>query len=172
MRQITPINDTQQQRVIERTRSYITQAREIYERNFDFVPIAFDLVGRAAGMYKVRKKDRLIRYNPYIFAKFFDDNLATTVPHEVAHYITDQIYGMRHIRPHGIEWRYVMHRFGSDDKVTCDYDLTGIPVRTQRQHQYRCACGPHMLSSHRHNKVKRGQTQYFCRKCKQVLNPD
>ncbi len=53
------------------------------------VPVRFELQGRAAGMYRVHKGERVIRYNPYIFSKYFDDSLANTVPHEVAHYITD-----------------------------------------------------------------------------------
>lgn len=172
MPHITPINDAQQQIVVEKTHDYITRAGEIYQRAFETIPVLFDLSGRSAGMYKIRKNQKLIRFNPFIFAKYFVDNLATTVPHEVAHYIVDQVYGMQNIHPHGFEWRYLMHRFDADDSVTCDYDLTGIPVRTQPRHKYRCSCGTHLLSSHRHNKVKRGQTRYFCRKCKQALNQD
>ncbi len=166
---INPIDAAQQGRVVEETLSYIHQATKIFDRQFKPIPILFDLSGRAAGMYKVNRKQKLIRYNPYIFSKFFDDNLAVTVPHEVAHYITDQVFGMRQIRPHGREWRALMAEFKVDPSTTCDYDLEGIPLKTQRRHVYVCGCTSHKLSSHRHNKVLRGSARYFCRNCKDEI---
>ena len=167
---INPIDSAQQYRVVEETLSYIHHAGKIFDRQFNSIPVLFDLSGRAAGMYKANKKQKLIRYNPYIFGKFFDDNLAVTVPHEVAHYITDQIFGMRQIRPHGREWRALMAEFKVDPSATCDYDLEGIPLRTQRRYVYVCGCTSYKLSSHRHNKVVRGCARYYCRKCKDELH--
>jgi len=62
-------------------------------------------------MYRANKNHRVIRYNPYIFAKSFEDNLGLTVPREVAHYVTDMMFG--HSRPHGKEWHEVMRAFGA-----------------------------------------------------------
>jgi len=169
MSTILPINAAQQERVVKETLVYIHQAAKIFDRRFKPIPVLFDLSGRAAGMYKVNKKQKLIRYNPFIFSKFFDDNLAVTVPHEVAHYITDQVFGMRQIRPHGQEWRALMAEFRADPSTTSDYDLEGIPLRTQRKHVYVCGCTSHKLSSSRHNNVVRGCARYFCRKCKDEL---
>ncbi|HHO60023.1 MAG TPA: metallopeptidase (SprT family), partial [Thiotrichales bacterium] len=101
---VDPINPQQQAIVVEKTRRYIQQAGEIYGKKFQPIDVRFDLCGRNAGMYRVQGRQRWIRYNPYIFSRYFDDNLNTTVPHEVAHYITDCLYGLRKIRPHGIEW--------------------------------------------------------------------
>ncbi len=167
---INPIDSAQRDRVTKKTIAYIRQAANIFNRRFDLIPVLFDLSGRAAGMYKVNKNQKLIRYNPYIFGKFFDDNLAVTVPHEVAHYITDQVFGLRRIRPHGQEWRALMAEFKVDPSTTCNYDLEGIPLRAQRKHIYVCGCTSHKLSSHRHNKVARGLARYFCRKCKDELH--
>jgi len=129
------------------------------------VAVTFDLTGSAAGMYRVHGAERVIRYNPYIFAKYFANNLAVTVPHEVAHYVTDRLYGLRNIRPHGVEWKTVMRSLGADPCVTASYDLSGVPVRRQRRFSYRCECSTHQLSSCRHNKIQRGQSSYLCRRC-------
>ena len=88
-RVIEPICCRREQQVRTATSEIIRQASLIYSEDFPLIPIKFDLKGRAAGMYRVHNRDRVIRYNPYIFAKYFDDNITTTVPHEVAHYIVD-----------------------------------------------------------------------------------
>lgn len=162
---IKPIDTGQQQRVIEQTTYYIDRAGEIFAKTFPVIPVMFDLTGRAAGMYRVDLRQRRIRYNPYLFAKYFDDNLAVTVPHEVAHYITDCLYGMRNVRPHGPQWQAVMQAFGVEAKRTCHYDLEGIPVRRQQQHAYLCGCRTYQFSSRRHNQVLRGRARYYCKSC-------
>lgn len=166
---ISPIDVQQQAQVVELTRHYIQQARDALQRPISDIPVLFDLKGRSAGMYRVRGRQREIRFNPYLFAKYFDDNLAQTVPHEVAHYITDVLHGLRHIRPHGNEWREVMQLFGVPPLVTGRYDLQGIPVRRQRQYDYTCGCAIHQLGARRHNMVLRKQRRYFCRQCQGEL---
>ena len=93
MELVKPIDDVQRQRVIEETTACIYKADDLFNQTFDLIPVSFDLMGRAAGMYRVRNGQRVIRYNPWLFARYFKDNLANTVPHEVAHYIIDIVYG-------------------------------------------------------------------------------
>ena len=143
----------------------LEQAGQMFRYSPASVAVTFDLTGSAAGMYRVHGAERVIRYNPYIFAKYFANNLAVTVPHEVAHYVTDRLYGLRNIRPHGAEWKTVMRSLGADPSVTARYDLSGVPVRRQRRYSYRCECSAHQLSSCRHNKIQRGQSSYLCRRC-------
>lgn len=170
-RPVEPIDALRQQHVREVTLDYITRAGRIYARSFAPVAVAFDLKGRAAGMYRVQGRNRLIRYNPYIFAKYFDDNLATTVPHEVAHYVVDMLYRAHRVRPHGVEWQHVMHSLGAEPQVTGRYDLSGVPVRRQKRFSYRCSCMIHQISSARHNRILRNRAQYYCRKCHSSLEP-
>jgi SprT protein len=128
-------------------------------------------------MYRVKQHNNLfighqkreIRYNPYIFSKYFEDNFNTTIPHEVAHYISDIVYGLKNIRPHGKEWKKIMQAFGADASVTATYDLSGIPLKKQTYFTYQCDCREHQLSSIRHNKIKEHRYQYFCNVCKQVI---
>ena len=169
MPDILPIDSVAKTRVIDATADYIERAAVHFGRRFGAIPVHFDLQGRNAGMYRVRGRQRCIRYNPFLFAKYFDDNLDNTVPHEVAHYISDLLYGLRNIRPHGVEWKGLMQLFGAEPRRTCSYDLDGIPLRQQRRFDYRCACRIHQGSTVRHKRIQAGRAQYLCRSCKQPL---
>ncbi len=162
---IQPVTAGHEQYIRDLTGEYIYRAGKIYNREFPTIPVIFDLKGRAAGMYRVQSGERVIRFNPYIFAKYPDDNIASTVPHEVAHYVVDMLYGVTHVRPHGAEWQKVMLALGAEPKVTANYDLSGIPVRRQRRHAYQCDCTIHQISAARHNKIRLGKARYFCRYC-------
>lgn len=162
---IEPVNDHQMKQVIACTHDYLQRARRLCQQDFPDIDVDFDLTGRAAGMYSVRSGVARIRYNPYIFAKYFSSSLHTTVPHEVAHYVTDRLYGLHNIRPHGTEWAQIMRAFGASPRATGDYDLTGIPVRRQRRFSYRCACREHELSCVRHNRIQRKRARYMCQFC-------
>jgi len=150
--------------VREATEHFICRAEEIFERRFDRLPILFDLRGRAAGMFKVVGPRRCIRYNPWIFGKYFEENLRDTVPHEVAHFIVHEAHGRR-AKPHGVQWQALMACFGADAGVTFDLDLDGIPQRRQRTHPYRCDCRTHEVSTTRHNRILKGVGRYHCRFC-------
>ena len=169
---IQPISNRHEQQVRMKTVDCIREAGRMYNRDLPVIPVLFDLKGRAAGMYRVQNNTRVIRYNPYIFAKNFTDNIATTVPHEVAHYVVDMLYGAGRVKPHGYEWQQVMLSLGAEPKATGNYDLSGIPVRQQKRYSYQCNCMTHRISSARHNKILRGKAQYYCRNCKSPITPD
>lgn len=162
---IQPISPALQQQVIEQTNHFLKSAEDYYNRFFSEIPVLFDLSGKAAGMYRVKAGQRVIRYNPYVFSKYYDDNFSETIPHEVAHYVTDVLYGLRKIRPHGREWKSVMQVFGVDANRTASYDLSGLPVRNFQKFVYHCGCQNYELTSRRHNKIIRGTGQYLCRDC-------
>ncbi|MFK8069145.1 MAG: SprT-like domain-containing protein [Gammaproteobacteria bacterium] len=169
--QIEPIDDSQQLIVIDRQNELIELAASEVGKKIPQIEIKFDLSGRTAGMYCSHKRQRWIRYNPYIFAKYFEENFKTTIPHEVAHYLVDHIYRLRRA-PHGKEWRSMMHLLGCEPETTHKFDLEGVPVKRQQRHLYRCSCQEHQLSSTRHNRAQiRGQKKrdYFCRNCREVL---
>jgi SprT protein len=189
---VIPISEAQQREVIEQTEHFIQRGAELFRHEFAVIPVAFDLRGRTAGMYKVtgrvkgwvwgkggskgsdKANSRQIRYNPWIFAKYYEENLTVTVPHEVAHYLVDCLYGLnrgglRGVRPHGVEWKAVMDAFGVDSSVTAKFDLVGIPSRQHQQFKYRCDCKIHQIGIRRHNKVLRGEANYLCRHCGDAL---
>ena len=133
---ITPISSVQQEQVVKLTAEYIERANSLFDRSFEVIPVLFDLRGRSAGMYRIKNNTRVIRYNPWIFAKYFESNLADTVPHEVAHYITEKLYGLRSVRPHGEQWKSVMLAFDVQPNRTNNYNMDGIPVMQHQQFQY------------------------------------
>ncbi len=166
---IEPIDKPQQALVTAETLRYIRLAADLYRQDFAPVPVDFDLKGSSAGMFKVQRQSTRIRYNPWLFAKYFEENISGTVPHEVAHYIVHCRYGLHRVKPHGPEWLAVMTDFGADPSVTGDFDLTGIPTRAQRRFRYLCGCREHAVSTRRHNTVQRGRARYECRLCRQEL---
>ena len=168
---LEPIGLEQERQVLAETEKYIALAETLFGQSFAPIPVYFDLSGRTSGMYKVRGEDRCIRYNPYIFALYFDEHLLVTVPHEVAHYVADSLHGLATIKPHGLEWRSIMARFDVDASRTFQHSLEGVPQRQHRRVTYFCACGEHALGIRRHNKVCRGQAAYKCRHCHEELKP-
>ena len=169
--ELAPIDEQQRQQVRERTDFFIRRAAELFERPFPDLPVLFDLRGRCAGMYRVYRGERCIRYNPQILAADLDMGLRITVPHEVAHYIADRLFGLANIRPHGREWQQIMRAFGIDQpRATGRYDLQGIPQRQYRHFEYHCGCRQHQLTSIRHNRVQGGRARYYCRVCNGELH--
>lgn len=168
---VFPIGEQEQEKVRLACKRYIDIASVHFGYGFRQIPVRFDLTGKSAGMYCSQGNNCLIRYNAYIFARYFEDSIKTTVPHEVAHYIVDRIHGLRRVQAHGKEWRGVMQVFGADARCTHDYDLSGMPVKRQRRHHYRCACQDHQLSTTLHNRIQRARTNpYYCRHCGESLS--
>lgn len=166
---VAPIDSELQQQVIARTLDFIQLAEDLFRCRLPVLPVKFDLKGRSSGMYRVRGGDRVIRYNPWIFARHFDECLESTVPHEVAHYVTDRLWGLANIRPHGVEWKSVMAAFGVEARVTGSMSLEGIPQRKITYFAYSCRCTSHKLGVRRHRRIVRRQSIYRCRRCGDVL---
>lgn len=163
------LTEIQKNQITEETARYIVLANSLYQTNMPIIPVSFDLTGHTIGMYKVSPYKKIIRYNALIFNKYFEENIQETVPHEVAHYIVDMQFGAKKVRPHGLEWRSIMQRFGANASRVAQYDLTGIPKRRYSTIAYQCDCQTHELGIRRHNKVIQGKTNYFCRHCRGLL---
>ena len=166
---IEPISPQQQQQVRAATDAAIDLAGRCLSASFDYLPVDFDLSGRCAGMYQVRRGRRRIRYNPWIFAKYYVDSLKNTVIHEVAHYVVDCCHGHRSVKPHGAEWRGVMRTLGAEPEVRGDYELEDIPQRNYRKFNYACICRSHLLTSIRHGRIQQQGAEYRCRRCSTPL---
>jgi len=176
---ITPIDNKQQQEVATEVARLVRVASEHYDQHFADIDVRFDLLGKAAGMYRVKKQryrfsfttqyERYIRFNPWLFAKYPEDSWHNTIPHEVAHYIADCRFGLSNIRPHGQQWQAIMADFGAEPLVTANYDLSDIPTRQFKQYSYRCDCREVRLTAIRHRRVINGQQQYRCKDCLQTL---
>ena len=166
-----PIDSLHQQEVCRHVGNWLEKGRQLFAISTPEPEILFDLKGRTAGQFSIRKGQPRIRFNPYLFSKYYSENLSTTVPHEVAHMIVYYRYGRLGIKPHGREWRDVMSEFAVDANVTADFDITGIPVKKVTRHPYICQCRKHWLTSYRHNKILANQASYKCRACNSILRP-
>jgi len=162
---IEPITSSQQQNIIERVSDLLQQCQQHFNQPFKPIEIRFDLRGKTSGMYVVKNKQQYLRFNPLIFSKYFEDNLCNTVPHEVAHYVSHVLFGIKNIRPHGKEWKSIMQILGAEPRVTGNYDLSGIPFKRQRRFRYICNCMTHELTTIRHNRIVKNKSRYICRKC-------
>jgi len=189
METIQPINAEQQAKVVQRVGYYIEMASDLYEQKFSDIDVVFNLRGKAAGMYRCyspksarhrllnvlgaasRPIKREIRFNPWLFAKYPEDSYDNTIPHEVAHYLSDCLYGLNRIKPHGHEWKSIMRNLGAEPTVRGSYTLEGIPVRNIKRYGYACACRQVQLTSYRHQKIQKGTQQYRCRDCNEILTP-
>jgi SprT protein len=154
-----------------RTLAFLERARQLTGHALPCPAIRFDLRGRSAGQVRIARDGTCtIRYNARLLERHPEDFLHTTVAHEVAHYAAYARYG-RNIRPHGPQWQDIMRALGADPSRCHDYDTEGLDARRLRRHVYHCACGEHLLTSIRHNRVRRG-TRYFCRRCGEALRPE
>ncbi|MFT4613869.1 MAG: SprT protein [Bacteroidia bacterium] len=166
---VEPIGRAQRQLVNVMTSGFVARGAELFDCTLQPIPVLFDLSGHTAGMFKETAQGCVIRYNPWIFGKYFQENLRDTVPHEVAHYVVHTLHPSGRVKPHGRQWLAVMEAFGADPGVTFDLDLEGIPQRQQRTHVYHCQCRLHEVSTTRHNRVQRGTGRYQCRYCNTEL---
>ncbi|MEZ5556672.1 SprT-like domain-containing protein [Haliea sp.] len=168
---IEPIDAVQRAQVVQATQHWVEQAALLLQRSLPQPAVLFDLRGGTAGMFRVQRGLCSIRYNPWIFARHFQENLQHTVPHEVAHYAVHVHYPNRRLKPHGPQWRRMMQLFGVPPKVTFDLALDGVPMRRQQRHPYHCGCREHAVSTVRHNRMREGRARYLCRYCKGALVP-
>ena len=158
------------QTLAEATAYWVEQAARLTGRRFALPHIRFDLKGRAAGQYRSHPHP-CIRYNLELASQQFDAFLDRTPGHEVAHYVIHQMHPGRRVRPHGPEWRKLMENLGLDPSRCHEFDMSKVPTRRQRRFPYRCRCQTHELSATRHNRIRRSQAEYRCKRCGQRLEP-
>lgn len=115
--------------------------------------------------HKVTFNEVIARNN---FSKFDQ-----TVIHEVAHLVTKRLYPSA--KPHGREWKYVMHCLGGKPERCHRYDVTEIKAQRakrvpSRKYVYTCACNKdHLIAGQRHNNIKAGTKSFFCKTCKATI---
>jgi SprT protein len=192
MTMIEPIDAAIQLEAVEQVQYYIELASNLYQQKIPSIDVVFNLRGKAAGMYRCYRPsrraglgllktfnssdsmssiNRQIRFNPWLFAKYPKDSYDNTIPHEVAHYVSDCLHNIQNIKPHGNEWKAIMRDFGAEPTVRGRYSLDGIPVRKIKRYDYQCACRQVELTIYRHRKIGQGVQQYRCRDCEEILAP-
>ena len=133
--------------------------------------IRFDLRGRAAGQFCLRQGALQLRFNSALFARYFEENLAQTVPHEVAHFLVYALfskYGKKRVRPHGPEWQAMMRLLGATPETRHNFSLDGISVRREQRFAWNCGCRTHSIAKRTHLRMLRGE-QRICITCGSLL---
>jgi len=174
----------QQQRIRTEVARYITIAEEKYDRTFKAPTILFNLKGTTAGT--ANPKEWRLKFQPVLAANHFDDFVARTVPHEVAHLIDFEINNkigqpravtvtrsgrVRRAKRslHGESWKRVMRVFGVTDITRChSYDTSMVKSRRGVRFDYICnGCGKKMdLGASQHKKMQAKTTEYWMKGCK------
>ena len=155
--------------VQQSVRMYVEKARTRYNKQFPIPVVRFDLRGRTGGQAIIQ--ENVIRVNSMLLAENFEDYIKQTIGHEVAHLIAHAVYGHgigRRIKPHGYEWKSVMHVFGLTADRCHQYDTSNARVRNTRKFVYSCNCKVHEVGPKVSRKIAMGY-KYSCRDCKGVL---
>ncbi len=141
------------------------QRAELYfKRAFPRPLVQFTLRGKSAGtahlqLNKIRLNPILLNENPQTF-------LEHVLPHEISHLLAYQLFGK--VKPHGKEWQSIMLGvFKQPARTTHQLNVASVQGK---QFDYRCACGITPLTIRRHNKVQRGQINYRCKRCGDMLS--
>lgn len=155
-------------RVEAKLKDGIARAEAKYNRKFSMPHVVYDLRGRTAGMAILRNWK--IRLNAVLLMENIDDFIDRTVPHELAHLITDVVYPEAHDRSaehmrnvlnagllgvfgtqrrikrpkrdiHGAQWQSVCRVLGMTDITRChSYDTTNSRVVKSNGRQIEWKC--------------------------------
>ena len=131
---------------------------------------------RVAGTASSAKN--VVSLNEYFLETETEDMLNNTIPHELAHIVTDKFYPYAR-QAHGPEFKLVMETIFETMPTRChSYDLkqlkdTGI-IRTRkkvaRPYLYKCGCDkPHNLTANIHKKIQNYFQKRICRTCNELI---
>lgn len=158
--------------LIETSEKFFAIAEEHFGKKLRRPKYSFDLRGQTSGIAMSDSSE--IKYNLQIFMHNQEAFLARTVPHEVAHCVSVQIYGLGALG-HGKYWRHVMLVvFGrTEEQSTRTHSYSAGVEKTRKVENdwaYKCKCRTHNLSTVRHNKAQKKGVQYSCNFCRGVLS--
>jgi SprT protein len=161
----------QKSEVYEAVEKYVAMGNEALGIEMPVPHVRFDKRGTTAGTAHLEAHE--VNYNAQILLDNWDEFMARTVPHEVAHLLKHTKYGS--VRGngginshHGLYWKQIMRMLGADPSRCHSMDTTNSARTTspKRQHLYKCeGCESELvISSVRHNRMLRGTRSYsHCR---------
>ncbi|YCH29919.1 SprT family zinc-dependent metalloprotease [Erwinia sp. D4-22] len=152
-----------QQAVMRALRDKLQLANQRLARNYPEPQLVYQQRGTAAGTAWLQSWE--IRLNPVLLLENQQAFIEEVVPHELAHLLVWRHFGR--VAPHGKEWKWMMET------------ILEVPARRTHQFEvasvrgkswpYRCRCQQHYLTVRRHNRVVRGETEYRCVQCGDLL---
>lgn len=166
------------EKILAKVEESFLKAEKFFGRTFDRPNnIIFKRSGLCGGYSNWYAKELMFQLD---FAEAHEeDYITTTVPHEVAHYVQDQLY--KGSKAHGREWKFIMRYVMGLAPDRCHhYDVSVTKSKTQTKHTYGCGCGKSFkLSTTMHNRIQRGlassnpidevRTRRRCKSCRGIL---
>ena len=157
------------QKIIEAVEKYMNIAKKhFHDKTLHAPVIQYSKRGTTAGTATYSSNS--VNFNMGIYNENVETFLSTTVPHEVAHLISYQVFG-RDGTGHGRNWKFIMeHVFGVAAKRCHSYNVAHHKTRkVRRDWVYQCKCRTHNLSTIKHNKFQEGRSSYRCIHCRSTL---
>lgn len=146
-------------------RAKLQQAGDYFTCTFPEPAVTYQQRGTSAGTAWLERWE--IRLNPALLLANQQRFIDEVIPHELAHLLVYRQFGR--VAPHGKEWRWMMATvLHTPPSRTHQFDLSAVRTMT---YPYRCGCQHHALTVRRHNRIQRGETQYRCRVCGDILQP-
>lgn len=158
-----------QQKAMRTLREKLALAQQKLEQVFPEPTLNYKQRGTTAGSAYLKQWE--IRLNAVLLIENGEAFVDEVVPHELAHLLVYRVFGRKGIAPHGNEWKWMMeHVLEVPASRTHCFEVNSVKSRT---FIYRCACpSSHELTIRRHNKILRGENQYLCRRCGEILKQD
>ncbi len=149
---------------MQRLREKLQQANQRLQRHYPQPTLSWQQRGTTAGSAWLQRWE--IRLNPVLLMENRQAFVDEVVPHELAHLLVWKYFGR--VAPHGKEWKWMMeHVLEVPAGRTHRFDVAAVQGR---QFPYACRCQQHQLSVRRHNRVLRGESEYRCRNCGELLH--
>jgi predicted SprT family Zn-dependent metalloprotease len=160
---------TNQDLVRQKTEEVMQKARTLYGVNLTDVTIQFNIKGwRVAGMAKVQRGRKYLRYHPKAVSDHLDRTLNVTVPHEVAHLVGYELgWGFNH----GLFWKNACIALGGTGERTHNLDLGTPDIATRLAKRAARMCFIYIdtkgkerrVTKQRHNRMHLRGTRYVFR---------
>ena len=155
------------EKIRELVNMYVDMASKHFNRYIVPPQCEFSLSGISAGMTYTSRN--AVNFNMAICMENQETFLKTTVPHEVAHIVTGQIF--KYASAHGKEWKHVMeHCFGVRATRCHSYEVAHLKTRQIRLWTYVCGCSTHTVTTTIHNRMLKGTGKYKCKRCGKLIS--
>lgn len=128
---------------------------------------------RSLGTHQKIGPIHVIKLNPALLNELKQAYVDEVVVHEFCHGCVTEFVGYfrngKRVMPHGPEFKQFCRMFGIVGKSTTNIAKNSKAMkksgRNVSRYPYVCDCMEHQLTTIRHNKIKRGDATYTCKRC-------
>lgn len=162
------LSNQEKSQVNARVNHFIDRANALYGRKMPYPAVTFDVKGTCGGT--ANGSQWKVSFNAILLKENWEEYMNDTIPHEVAHLVVYELYGVEYRRTrtgrvqrisHGPRWKGVMRDFGCEPKRTHDMDVSNARQgkRTKTKYLYRCShCGAEITIGPKYHKdIQRGR---------------